>query len=132
MLNSAPMSVRPLFYRHRLIIWLALIAMSLHALLPGIGQVHSSPGAHVVELCTAFGIKKVSSDAPSIPASHNENAHKDHCPLCAPAGAAALPAATTTLFFHAVQAAAPPATGNVLLPSSPSLLPASRGPPFVS
>lgn len=119
-------------HTQRITLWLAIFAMALHALLPGLAQAHAASGSQTVELCTVFGIKKVAVSADEAPTSPTQDTHKNLCPLCALAGAAVLPSTTDQLFFSALQAAAPPAPLESHHTSGTLLLPASRGPPLVS
>ena len=116
----------------RFIAWIAILATVLHALMPAVAQAHSGSPERLVELCSAFGIKKVALGAEQTPVAPEQDAHKSVCPVCAMACAVALPSSLAPLFFSALQAAAPPRFERTSHQSSPCLPPASRGPPLAS
>lgn len=115
----------------RAIAWLSMLAMVLNMLTPALAPGHAG-ASRVVELCSAAGIKTVSLSSEHTPIAPDEPAHKNLCPMCLAAGAAVLPSYTASLFFSALQAAAPPATRAVFPPDTQCPLPASRGPPLLT
>ena len=112
--------------------WLAIFAIMLHALMPIAAQAHAAGSARMVELCSVAGVKKVTVSADQLPAAPSHPLQHQHCPVCAAAGAAALPTTLQQIFFSALQAAAPPSTRSLPPTATAFLLPASRGPPLAS
>jgi hypothetical protein len=97
--------------RHlRLAIWLALLALATSVLLPTLAHSGSHGGGGFAEICTPQGLKLVPlADGEQAPPT--ATVLVDHCPFCAPAGAAALlpsAPATTVPVVIASAAAAPP------------------------
>lgn len=106
-------------------VWTAILLLLLQALLPTAVYAASARGG-VVELCTAYGIKKVAlHDVPA----HEAKPSQQHCPLCALSHAPALPPASATIPLPALLA-----RGVAFLPdrhphSVFRLCPQGRGPP---
>jgi hypothetical protein len=119
---------------HTLAAWIAVVAVVLHALLPGLARVQTGPLALMAEVCSSIGAKKVSvSQAPgTTPSSPDHAVHSSACAVCSLASAVALPPSLDQWFFSALQAVAPPLIDTFVSHSSSLVLPAPRGPPLES
>lgn len=119
---------------HPLATWVAILAMMLHALWPGLARVQSGPLALMVEVCSALGSKKVTvSAAPDSPPSNPDQAtHQGTCAVCSLACAIGLPPALAPLFFSALQSAALSAAPVLISHDTSLALPTARGPPLES
>jgi hypothetical protein len=89
--------------------WVALFALLIQALLPSFIYAAAPKNSALGEICTAFGIKKVAGKVAATP--HDTSVSGTHCPVCALAGAIALPFGQLSVPFPpaAVFAASEPA-----------------------
>jgi hypothetical protein len=68
--------------------WTAIVVLLMQALLPAFIYATASKASGLFEVCTAFGIKTVSSPSSD---PHGGIAHQQHCPICSVAQLLALP-----------------------------------------
>jgi hypothetical protein len=123
--------------RRRLSAWIAIVAILLAALAPGIAQALASSQPQPTpwaEICTSAGMQVRQGIAPTGDSGEHDGMMSGHCPFCLNhAGHFALPA-TPPDFALAIDAGAALPGSSVTTPSSryACTSPQSRAPPFLS
>lgn len=88
--------------------WIAIVAFLLQALLPSLLYAAVPKDGGFTEICTSFGLKKISIGAIASPDSQDTQSGKTmsshgHCPLCAAMSLDALPASAFLIDVVAVR-----------------------------
>jgi Protein of unknown function (DUF2946) len=106
--------------------WLAIFALLVQALLPGIAYASMQNGGGPQEICTAFGVKQTDSKESD---SGGAARHKQQCPVCALAHLAGLPASEPVLALPAFTSFVVALSPAARVYRANRLLPHLRGPP---
>ncbi len=116
----------------RIAAWLAMLAVLLGALAPGVAQalVAAQGGSGWMQVCSASGMVWVQSDAVDDPAAGKPLTDASrHCPWCSPQGAAGLPPEPSPVVGRTPAFEAPRAHVRSATPALPWPAAKSRAPP---